>query len=376
MHYLFVTGLHRSGTTLLEKLLHNHPQAAVASQPAPLLYYHLKNIFLQQRGLQRLYPIDPLFGEQQYSPADFTAFLRQYHLSVPELQELAAKMEGYEGQYSPDLLPAISRLVPGPFEHVYRQLCDLTAQQSPDKQVLYRGTKEIMAEEFMPVLLAAGVKVLLIIRDPRGMLASTNTGRELGQIRPTLFYLLQWRKSVAFSLALAQHPGFHCITYEQLVSEPERQLQQLADFLQLPPFPAKMLQEPLQHQRGSSWQGNSAFEPFAGISTASAHRFRKELSQDAIRFTEAFCAPEIRHLGYPLLTLQPADLSEALLAAQREPFAVTHRHFPADYSHAAENLQAEQHRLRLLRQPGSASAEEIKRWFIFPEAFEKLRAEM
>ncbi|MFH2071358.1 MAG: sulfotransferase, partial [Actinomycetota bacterium] len=32
---LLITGAYRSGTTLLEKLLHNHPDLSVAMQPFP-----------------------------------------------------------------------------------------------------------------------------------------------------------------------------------------------------------------------------------------------------------------------------------------------------------------------------------------------------
>ena len=61
--FLFVTGMLRSGTTLLDKLLSIHPQALVHSQPLTPLYVKVKRAFLQTRrsslvlaSTQLLYP--------------------------------------------------------------------------------------------------------------------------------------------------------------------------------------------------------------------------------------------------------------------------------------------------------------------------------
>jgi hypothetical protein len=58
---LLVTGCYRSGTTLLEKLLHAHPASCVASQPFPVLYAYVKNLFDVSRGLLRRYPLGHRF---------------------------------------------------------------------------------------------------------------------------------------------------------------------------------------------------------------------------------------------------------------------------------------------------------------------------
>ena len=50
MHYCFITGFLRSGTTLLEKLVHALPGACIGPQPFPFLYYDTKRAFLRARG--------------------------------------------------------------------------------------------------------------------------------------------------------------------------------------------------------------------------------------------------------------------------------------------------------------------------------------
>ena len=73
--YLLVTGCYRSGTTLLEKLLHAQPSACIASQAFPVLFFMAKEAFLSSRGIDRRYPLDHLFLEDAYSSDEWVSFL-------------------------------------------------------------------------------------------------------------------------------------------------------------------------------------------------------------------------------------------------------------------------------------------------------------
>ena len=53
---LLVTGCYRSGTTIVEKVLHSHPKINIASQPFPVLYIQAKEIFLDRMGIRYRYP--------------------------------------------------------------------------------------------------------------------------------------------------------------------------------------------------------------------------------------------------------------------------------------------------------------------------------
>ena len=373
MRQLFVTGLHRSGTTLLEKLLHNHPQVAMASQPAPFLFYRVKQAFLALAGLQRLYPINPQFPEADYTAENFTDFIKNYPISSSEIKEIFDGMTGYEAQYSQELLPHARKLKSGSFAEVYKQICALTKLQAPKKQVVWQGTKEIIGEEFIPYFANSGVKCLLVLRDPRDMLLSTNSGKELGQVRPTLYYLQMWRKSAAFALELQQKKQALIIRYEDLVLDPAQTLAKTTDYLELAPFPEAMLQGPILSQQGTNWGGNSAFGSFRAIQTASVGRYRQHFSASQVRFTEAFCFPEMKVLGYNCDEIHIKNYTADLLLQQREPFTVTHRNFSADYSHSPENQQQEIKRLKFLTTTPPPTAAEQKEFFIFETAYRKLR---
>ena len=62
------------------------------------------------------------------------------------------------------------------------------------------GSKEIAVEEYIPYFIEVGTKVVLVVRDPRAMIASLALGegeRYGGSPRPILFDVRNWRKSVA-----------------------------------------------------------------------------------------------------------------------------------------------------------------------------------
>ena len=59
---VFITGMARSGTTLLEKMLANHPQLSMISQPFPRLFVHAKRQFVESLGqTQPLHALEHLF---------------------------------------------------------------------------------------------------------------------------------------------------------------------------------------------------------------------------------------------------------------------------------------------------------------------------
>jgi hypothetical protein len=67
-----------SGTTLLEKLLHTRQNISQASQPFPVLWFHLKMPPHHETGRTRRYPLDHLFLEGGYTADDVHASLDRF----------------------------------------------------------------------------------------------------------------------------------------------------------------------------------------------------------------------------------------------------------------------------------------------------------
>src|SRR5690349_11578648 len=194
---LFITGLSRSGTTLLEKLLNNHPDIAIASQPFPYLYRHLKKKFFDSiQYPQTYYVLNNLFKEDRYTARDLNNFLDHYSVSQNELREIFIQMKNFTGQWTIMNDAGVSNYddqnLQGAFSHLLKHAT------ASDKKV--RGAKEINCEEFVSYFINNGIKCIVILRDPRDVITSLNIGRGEqfgGQHRPTLFHIRNWRKSVA-----------------------------------------------------------------------------------------------------------------------------------------------------------------------------------
>ncbi len=368
---LFVTGMQRCGTTLLEKLLCNHPQVSVLSQPLPFLFLEAKRSFLQRIGRgQDQFPLGDLFLENAYTEAEFTRYLLDYCIDGQTLKNLFAAMESYSGQQTrfdelklnslidrfsaAELLPTLSRL--------YREF----AHKSGAERF---GGKETICEEFLPYFLRRGCKCLMILRDPRDMLASLNYGRGLeygGRLKPTLSNLRNWRKSVAYALHLQGRSGFTWIRYEDLVLKPIECLSKATEMLEVAPFTRNFFAGGVKDQSGRIWEGNSSHVPHNGITHSSAGTYKSLLPAALVSYTEAVCYPELRALGYSLSIEWPQV--PQIIASFEEPYEIERtglrEHF-MDRTRAAEELK----RVEFLSSSGPAPVS----YFLFEDVIPKLR---
>jgi hypothetical protein len=316
---LFVTGAQRSGTTLLEKLLGAQHAISMLSQPFPLLFAEVKRQFL---GGAEPYPLGHLFPSPPYTPEKFAAFLRAWRTTAEELELLFARMESYSGQYT--------RFTPEQRSHAFAQI---TAEHDfadvvrvldrslARKEAAWFGSKETICEEYVPHLLARGFRCAIILRDPRDLLASLNHGRGRefgGELKPTLFNVRSWRKSVAFALAMETDPGFARCRYEDLVADPAAELSRVASALGLG---AVAVSGEIRDAEGEVWPGNSSHGAHRGVGTSSVGAHRDVLPREVAAFVEATCLPELQRLGYPT-SMTRTDAVRAI-ETFAEPYTIT-----------------------------------------------------
>ena len=343
---IFVTGMLRSGTTLLEKLLAQQDGISMLSQPFPLLFVDAKRSFL--RGLGHgddPYPLGHLFNERRYTADDLKRYLSTWRASREELAALFARMAEYSGQltrFDDAQLDAALGSVAGvcDFPDVVSGLLHRLAARPHAR---WFGSKEVACEELVPLFLERGFRCLIILRDPRDVVTSLNhgTGRDMGgEIRPTLFNIRAWRKSVAIALQCETHPRFHCCRYEELVADPESTMRELASKLDIDITTLEFDQ--LHDTSGSEWRGNSSHHAHHGVSASSVGTFRELLPPSVSRFIEAACLPELQRLGYET-TLTRADAVRALHEF-REPYTITRLGMNSDMA-TEENAALEEERL-------------------------------
>lgn len=355
MSFLFVTGMPRSGTTLLDKCLSMCAGVDVLSQPLPLLYVELKRQFREScerpeaSPVSDAFPINDMFGDHFYSPAALVDFLGAYLLNPQMGRRVLEKMLDFDGQYTkPDgPLDAYCVRLPCQLEEFVH---DYIAQVSECGDAAVLGAKETWCEEFIPYYLKRGVRVILIVRDPRDVVTSLNFGfasRHSGLPKPDLFTIRQWRKSVAFAIQFVANERLRVLRFEDLVSNPSAEIERLLEWLGVPqPLPF----DPdggLRDRRGQEWISNSSIEPNTRIDTQAIGRHRQLLSTRRREFIEALCLPEMLALGYEP-EVNPSQVYRIMADYGGEP--VSARLELRDYRWSELRHSEERHRWELIRE--------------------------
>jgi len=362
-----ITGMARSGTTLLDRMLNSHPQISAISQPLPKLYRFIKAAFLDKMGYENdHYVLGDLFLENRYSRKDFLEFLNTYTWSKTAVQEVLESMKGWSGQthkVNEDYLLSFDK--PLSLADFYNYFL----KEYKGKGNIAVGTKEIIIEEFIEYYLQEGVKIILIIRDPRDVLTSLNFGKgpEYGGVhRPTLFHLRNWRKSISIANTFMHHPSFYLVKYEDLIRQPIEEMNGISDFLGVLNSNNSIAGERLLNSDGSVWQGNSSTGEFSGVNSSNSKKYKKYLSAQTIEYVEHICKFEMQLHGYELENKNPsAD-------GFHEPFVIGDCGLDKAMSTRSDELSKELHRTHMLKE-GRWDEKAILSNFYSPENYTSLK---
>ena len=366
---IFITGLYRSGTTLLEKLLHNHPKCFVASQPFPKLYLKIKKQFLASKDTFSKLPLNDLFKNN--TVFEFTKYLEETTISKKNLDEILEGI-GSKSRLKNFITDKIDlRISEGNFYDFFKEI-NFQLSQSIKKEPIIRGSKEVFCEEFIPYFLSKGAKVILIIRDPRDIITSLNFGKGpdfTGEIRPILFNIRNWRKSVAFALKYQNHKNFFFIKYEDLVLNSTRVLNEICQFLNVDNFEESFMQNRLKDQYGEIWSGNSSHNNKKDIIFSnSINRYKEFLDEKTIHYIETICLPELNYLDYKYCV--NGRNFKKIISNFKEPFEIKRKEFEYYYSINQNHIKEEIKRLELLKEQSNDKI--INDWFIFKKTFVEL----
>jgi hypothetical protein len=166
----------------------------------------------------------------------------------------------------------------------------------------YFGSKEVLCEEFIPFFLKHGSKIIIIIRDPRDVVASINypqTKSYFGGKKPLLFLLRCWRRSIHFYNYYKSNDNFHFIKYEDLVRNTDYELDKISKFLNLTNFKENFGFEGIRDKDSNLIMSNTSHgNRTSRISKKSINVYLNLLSDDEIKFIESVCFKEMSFLEY------------------------------------------------------------------------------
>jgi hypothetical protein len=318
LSHFFITGMGRSGTTLLEKLLESHPQMDMFYQPFVNEFVSAKKVFLKKIMDERYYVLNDSPLNSKYTSKEFNQFLEGENFNLN------------------------SRYVN--FLSLYTGKLD---ERSKKNNVQVQGSKEILCEEFIEYFTKNNIKSCLVIRDPRDVIASANYPKGekyLGTKKPTLFLLRLWRKSVEFLDLHKNNENLYHIRYEDLVASPYQYLDYITSFLKLESFDNDYFSDGIKDKNGNLWSSNSSSESKVSfISEKSVGRYSVLLSLNEIAYIEAICHKEMKQHGYDCGN-QSVDYREVI--TNFKDYDIPHSpHLNSDYSSEEENVLEELTRL-------------------------------
>ncbi|MFT4680706.1 MAG: hypothetical protein ACI9YU_000536 [Flavobacteriales bacterium] len=358
-----ITGMSRSGTTLVDKLLGAHKELSVLSQPLPFLYRHLKKQFFKQIEYpETYYVLNDLFDERRYEPGHFFDYLDRFQLTEKELTSMLENMDTWSGQLT-KLDPSVSNEVTEGegFDQLYSHLLSLINTKSDAKCL---GSKEILIEEYVGYFLSKGIKAIVVVRDPRDVITSQNIGRGtdyVGRHRPTLFHLRNWRKSVAICNTFQDNPNFLSFKYEDLLLDQNAVLRKVTEFLKVNPFPSEYFDNGIPTMNGN-WNGNSSTGETKGINSTNSGKYRKHLNSETVKYIELMCRPEMLSHNYELEYPELLDSFDP--TTFQEQFQIDSDSFiDKNMSSNAKILEQESKRLEVLTHKSSNSSSEVNRYF-------------
>ncbi len=329
----------RSGTTLLEKLLCNHNQLSVLSQPIPLLFVDIKKRFLNSIGIDKYYVLNDSINNKDYDPEAFNSFINNFKYSKEEAETIFYRMTKYSGQQTQIGIPSWN-FENSNFLNLFLQVNKNFAH---NKNARHFGSKEILCEEFSSFFINNDIKVIIIVRDPRDVLASANypnSVKFVGQKKPSLFVLRSWRKSIDFIKAFKSNTNLLYLRYEDLVVKTDETLRSITSFLGVDSFVPNTFNKGILDQNGNIWKANSSNNLNSiNISSNSIGKYKKKLSISEIAYAEAICFDEMEYFNYDV-TINRNDRTEVI--KNFIDFDIQNQtDLPSDYSSSDENINFE-----------------------------------
>jgi len=292
---IFIVGTSRSGTAMMSKILSQHPDVFVTKETH---YFDDLRPKLSSKPPRALTPAERRRCEDY--------FLRLGH------RRYAFKGDPEKSKYSRNELRMIADEIGDDADAYFEAYCRLQARRA-GKQIWGEKTPRHVFR--LPEILERfpNGRVICMVRDPRAVVASYRDWRKKEQNVDVehesewlqeckrsaesyniLLLSMLWRSTVNAAVAAQEKFGpqrVHIQQYEDLVSTPETQIQNIASWLSLDYHP-RMLEVPICHSSYSQDQQTK------GLSTEPVYRWRQKLSSAEIGLIQTCCGQVLANVGY------------------------------------------------------------------------------
>ncbi|CAM4198892.1 sulfotransferase [Cytophagaceae bacterium 50C-KIRBA] len=306
---VLVTGLARSGTTLLSECLDHHPSIMCIADPMNeffkgfmrYAYFHVEN---EKKDVG--YPIDHFFFSGSKEVSRFIDETDFNHPIPPYLkEEILARIAIRDGEYCPEIIEPLQYCKATTFDGLFLEILQLLFDAYGQEGTTCFGVKTAWCEQLLKPLARTfpNMKFVNIIRDPRAVIASNYQAD--GSRFPLFFNIRDWRKSVYYHWKFENEDAlmkdrFVGVKYEDIIAEPEKTLRKITDLLGVS-YSADMINKGFK-KPNSSYQVS---EESNGIISGSKDKWKKVLPPDTILQAEIYCGEEMKKLGYSFTQVNP-----------------------------------------------------------------------
>lgn len=270
---LFISGVYRSGTTLPVKILNGHPEVSLTHDSVNFFRYYLH--------------LAPTIESD-------------YKAVISDCSERLAGRFGIEVP-TLEVVQAIESKEQITLASVFQELMQITFCAG-HKDVIW-GEKSLMQWSNIPLFLQMyeGAKAIMILRDPRNVLASFRDftiepgARYLDAVFACL-HAMKWASTVGSALCPSK---FRVVYYEDVVKDPEAWSREICDFLEVKYSKEMIDSENFKDHKGDKWSPNTSYQDLGGtISTNPVDRWKEKLSEIEICFAESILGEAMNTHGY------------------------------------------------------------------------------
>lgn len=303
--YVFITGMFRSGTTLLGRMLNAHKNIAIASDPCMPLFKNFKSQIAAGIG-QKIdlgMPLDDYYFSKDKLELKESIETAYFDLDFKnDFTELKKQIVSHGSPFCPKLTENIEKINGKTYTDLLQSVLSLTREQYGDENTSIVGFKDVWTDEFIRPLSKSfpNMKFIQILRDPRAVASSKNS-REAKY--PWSFLARQWRKLAAYAWNYQNDKSLRekvlLVYYENLIRKPERSAKKICSFLNLE-YDEKMVDpNSYVNGEGNSWKQNTSYgQGETKFNEKSIDKWKNVLNNDETKLIELLCQFEMKLHGY------------------------------------------------------------------------------
>ena len=316
----------------MTKMLSAHPKALVISDPYVYFFKGYRNFHYARAGIVGFDPTGPMSDHFMDSHHDVLRRIIDSDLSetIPQntKKQIREAIREWKLQQHSDLCRRLDEADGKTFAEFYDSLIWLLKDIYGSAETEQVGTKVSWSEEYLLPLARAfpDMKFIFVVRDLRAIVSSQNNKKGPGAgKRPLLFYIRNWRKSVAFGTILTRilddvRDRILFLRYEDMIADPESVARKCSAHLGLHFDPAMNDQNRYRNEAsGAAWSANTSYQGEAGIVRPSIDAWKERLSEAETRCIEALAGPELTLMGYDLTCPDENSIEPFLLDGTPEP---------------------------------------------------------